>query len=81
MKSKGYKKLKAKGKITLSIKGSTVVVQRDVFERETGDTDYIQTDVFTDTAGLDAEKAEIEALLDDINEMIIDVQKELNKLP
>lgn len=81
MISKGYKKVKAKGKIKLSIVGTDVVMERDIFERETGDTAFIESVVFSDTNNLEAEKEQIELLLDDVNELLIDLQKEFKKIP
>ena len=80
MSAKGYKRIKEKDLATYTIKGNTVVYSRDLFDRDTGDVEKTAVVFFEDTVELDAEKAMLEDWLDDVNEQIIDVLKELKKI-
>lgn len=75
---KGYKKIKDKCKIT--VEGDKVIFEREHYSPETGETAYVSRHPIEDVAQLDTLKAELQLLMDDIDDLIIDVQKEFDKM-
>ena len=77
----GWKSLKAKTKTKVKLEDNKYAhVEREMYKASTGDVDYMGAYDFEDTLSLVAESDRLQALIDDINELIADVQKELDKI-